>query len=196
MSSPKFVAMAVSRFDFPGQIEKRKSVTCKLFLLKIILKPYLSISNNFKQSSYVSKKKIKMAAMKTNPADLCCRVMQATVSNLLSDSLHQSTNFYYTSCIIRKVETLSDVILRALFFGFSPISHGTNKDIPVEIYNSGDIESLKSSGFSKACDYVCKWWWRYICYACPIGTHVKPGGKECIDCSAGQLHWITISCLD
>ena len=64
------------------------------------------------------------------------------------------------------------------------------------MYGADDIEPLKSSGFSKACGWVYKWWWRYICYACPTGTHVKPGGKECIDCSAGQLHWVIISCFD
>ena len=81
-------------------------------------------------------------------------------------------------------------------FLFSFISHGVSKNIPVEIQSTDDIGPLKGSGFSKACDYVYKWWWRYICYACPIGTRVKPGGQECIACSAGQLHWITISCLD
>ena len=79
--------------------------------------------------------------------------------------------------------------LKTLHFLFSPISHGANKNIPVEVQSADDINPLKGSGFSKACGWVYKLWWRYICYACPIGTHVKPGGKECIDCSAGQFHW-------
>ena len=154
--------------------------------------------------------------MKSYSTDLCCRVMQATASSLVSDSLqpvcqillydlHNKTNkqiaraivsSLFLGCVKPKKPRPADQV-KNTFFVFAPIRQGTNRDIPVEIYQTNDIEHLKSSGFSKAFGWVYKLWWHYICYACPIGTHVKPGGKECIDCSAGQLHWVIISsCLD